>query len=548
MANQITDARTVVNTFDTVTGSVDLSGSAAGTQDLEIYIQGTASVGNYVTNTLSGIMYDAGATQDWSGNTFYIWLNSGIVGLLDTKANGGMRIRFAGATVTDFFEVYVGGSDSWPNAVSGGWTQFVVDIDVARATAITNGWTGGNPPVTTAIRYVGYAAQTGGTMPRMADNTWIDEIRRLPSGSPAVIVEGQNGGLTPWGWSDVRTQLGVASGVVKDGPGGSYVLNGPIQFGIDDLITAHRFSDTSQVLLWDNQEFIDDTLYALTARGNALTGTTQVTAGVRSGTGNDSTGARGWIIQAASDGARWTADFNDPNVDAVNLWGSTLIHAGALALDSTNVSVISTQMIDCEGAVVTGSEQIRNSVIAPAVATSSAFMIANDISTIVNCEFESSGTGHAIELQTPLVATQDSIGNLFAGYASDAGTAGDRALYNNQGGAVTINVSGGGEVMSVRNGTGASTNVVATVNFSLTGLVDGTEVRIYRVSDDVELYGEENSSGGTVTYQYNYTSDTPVYIHIHHVQYVPIRLELSLTADDASVPVQQRFDRAYSNP
>lgn len=554
MANQITDSRTLVTSFDTVTDAVNLSGVASGTQDTEIFLQGSASVGFYVGSSLDGILYNAGSAQNWSNNVFYIWVNSGIVGLLDTKANGGFRIRFAGTNASDFFEVYVGGSDEWPNAISGGWTQFVVDIEVARTAAVGAGQVGGTPPPTTAIRYVGYAAVTV-PMPRMTDNTWVDEIRRVDrsAASPAAVtIEGRNGGTTPWTWADVRAQLGVASGVVKDGPGGSYVLNGPVQFGAEDA-EIHEFLDTSQVLLWDDQEFVADSYYALNARGGA-TGSTTVTAGIKDGTGNDATGSQGWIVQAAANGARWTADFNDPNVDAINIYGSTFIHAAALSMNSASVEAVSTQMIDCSSLLADGSVQLRNAVIAPNTLTGEPFASVQSVSTFVFCTFESAGTGHAIGLTGTLSTPQSSVGNLFTGYATNAGTAGDRALFNDLGGAVTVNVSGGGDVPSVRNGAGATTSVELTVSFQITGLRDGTEVRLYRVSDGVELAGEENVTSvpveepnGVFLYEYPYSTDIPIYVHIHNIEYVFIRLDgQTLTNQDQVIPVQQRFDRTYS--
>ena len=87
-----------------------------------------------------------GLLKIFSGNTFYYLINSGIVGLIDTKANGGFRIRYTGATVTDWFEVYVAGGDDWPPSFAGGWTLFVVDIDEARADAVANGQTNGTVP------------------------------------------------------------------------------------------------------------------------------------------------------------------------------------------------------------------------------------------------------------------------------------------------------------------------------------------------------------------------------------------------------------------
>lgn len=89
---------------------------------------------------------------------------------------------------------------------------------------------------------------------------------------------------------------------------------------------------------------------------------------------------------------------------------------------------------------------------------------------------------------------------------------------------------------------------VITAKVSLTGLVDGTEVGIYRSSDMLEYFHTDGTSGGTATYNYNYTIDIPVYIVIHNKDYVYIKINTTLTANNLSIPIQQQLDRWYSNP
>lgn len=84
---------------------------------------------------------------------------------------------------------------------------------------------------------------------------------------------------------------------------------------------------------------------------------------------------------------------------------------------------------------------------------------------------------------------------------------------------------------------------------SVTGLQAGTEVRVYRTSDDVEIAGTE-SSGTSFTYNYQWTgSDTDVYIVIHSLGYVPVRYEGQILGSTGlTLPVQQQRDRVYVNP
>jgi len=99
-------------------------------------------------------------------------------------------------------------------------------------------------------------------------------------------------------------------------------------------------------------------------------------------------------------------------------------------------------------------------------------------------------------------------------------------------------------------GTEISTVVDITdtsAKFNLTGLQPGTEVRIYRTSDMVELSGVENSVT-TFGYSYTWTVDFDVIVMIHNVQYLTQRIPITLTSSDTTIPIQQVFDRNYSNP
>lgn len=471
MANQITDNRSLVDSANAVGNwVVAVSGGGSSlTVDTDVKIQGTGSLAEQISSSRRGALYNYTTTQDLTDTVFYLWVNCGVVGLLDTLANGGFTIRFTGPTVTDFFEVYVGGSDSWPNSVEGGWTQFVVDASVARAAAITNGWTGGTAPAITAVQHVGYTAVTATVMTKAADNTWIDEVQSLAVGTPGVIVEGRNGGTTDWDSDDIVTQLGVDVGTFRDGPGGSYVINTPVQFGINDT-TTHGFADTNKEWLWDDQEYIAAGFYKLSALGNSG-GTTDVDFGLKTGTGDAAVGAQGLTISAAPAGERWDMDFNDPDLDSINFYGCNLKHGGDFLLDDVAVEVISTNYIDCVYALVSNSLQLKIASIAPATADGVAFMQTDQLDDIRYSRFEFTD-GHAIELVTPLDAAQASVENEFdAAFGADGTN--DAALYNNQAGAVVISRTGG-TAPTVRNGTSASTTINATVTFSLSNVVSGT--------------------------------------------------------------------------
>lgn len=555
MADQITDLRTLVDSAEATTNWVPYvtGGGASVAQDTDIFIQGSASIAEQISSNRRGIAYDAGSAQDWSDNVFYIWVNCGIVGLLDTKANGGLTVRFAGPSVTDFFEFYVGGNDSWPTSVAGGWTMFVVDIEGTPSN------TGGTTPATTAIQHVGITAVTSGAMTKTVDNTWVDEIRRLPDGNFGIRVEGQNGGSTPWTWADLPAELGVANGTAKAGPGDSVILNTPVDFFVDDG-TDHVFEDESNPLvLWEDQEFAPTDLYGIRVLG-AATGTADWTQGVKTGTGDDATGNLGGVIRAAAAGVRWFLDLNGANIDTAEMYGVTLQHAGVIDADSSAVDFASVNYVDCTTANVANSNQVRPNVVDANTADDVAFMFTDDIGDIVFGTFNFSD-GQAIEITSGGPATQTSKGNLFNDYLGTAGSnlvAGpsgstDAAIKNNAGAARTVNITDGGDTPSVRNASGSpSTTVASSVSYELTGLDEDADVTIVDITvpaTPVELFNEVAGVDGVVTYTFDGAlTGTAIGVYIRNTSIVNNEFDDTLPGANVSFPASQRADTVYNNP
>ena len=512
MANQITDGRTSLFTAETVTGVVDLTGAANGTLDNEIFYQGSNSVGGYCTTTRDGLLYNAGSTQSaWANSHFYILVNCGIVGLLDTKANGGLTIRFCGSTITDWFEFEVGGSDDWPTAFSGGWVQFVVDIEATASN------TNGTPPATNACQYVGITYVTASTMPRMADNVWLDEIAYLPDGTAGILVEGRNGGSTDWTWDDVITQIDtVKAATCRRADGGGVVLNTSVQFGINDA-TTHQFTDTNQIILFDDQEFVASDLYGFTVVGGS--GTQLFRAGSKTGTGDDATGSQGWVIAAASGGQRWFFDADDANIDDVGLYGCTFIHADDFQLDNANAETISCLFNDATSATISGSLFQRNTIVNANTADGVAFITTDDLDLIKFCAFTFSD-GHAI-LYNPTGAgpfTENLEGNVFTGYGADAST--DAALLIDTVTAaanVTVETLGGVTSPSFLRAAGdtGTTTINNSVTLTFENIVSGS--RLYVITEaggpdpvDTEIYNNTVTLD-PFTINRNFVSNQPIF-------------------------------------
>jgi len=106
-----------------------------------------------------------------------------------------------------------------------------------------------------------------------------------------------------------------------------------------------------------------------------------------------------------------------------------------------------------------------------------------------------------------------------------------------------------------------------TYFFELTGLKDGTEIRIHKTSDGTAVVGVEDMTGGTgtdmsagvtvtgstndntFTYTYDYTADIDIYVVILNLQYQIMKISgQTITESNSSIPISQIIDRNYSNP
>jgi hypothetical protein len=360
----------------------------------------------------------------------------------------------------------------------------VIDIETARANAVagTLGGVGSTTPATSAIRYVGLYFDHPGSAPGNTDNIFIDAMWRLPANTPGITVEGRNGGSTDWNWQDIVdagdvTDTTKAWGTVFQ-EDGIIKLNTPIQFGENDA-TTHGFSDENVVIAWQDQLVASD-FYGIDVIGGS--GTQSFQAGLKSGAGDDAQGTQGWTITGDSAGPRWYFDADDANVDACNVYGSSLQHASNFTINSTAVSFISTFYIDCVSALISNSEQLKCSIINASTEDGYAsFMTTDDMTDIVRCNFVFSD-GYAIELTTPQVASQTSKGNKFTDYGITGSP--DAAVYNNTGsGLVTISVTDLGDAPTYSNGPSASTLISADVTLTVTvnDLADGNPIENARV-------------------------------------------------------------------
>ena len=452
MADVITDNRTLISTMDANTNVVDEAGAAYAGQNTETFIEGTASQSVKQSAAAGGILYDYTTPQDFSGTHFYIWWAVATAGKLQTRAAGGVRIRFCGATVTDWFEIYIAGADTY----TGGFLMSVTDIVTARANAVagTLGGTNGTTPAVSAIQYVGVFFDMNG------------------------MVSGNS-------------------------------CNTPIQFGVNDA-TTHGFTDSNQTIGFEDQLVAAD-FYGLTVIGGS--GAQSFTMGVVSGTGVDRVGTQGCTITAGAAFARWFFDADDANLDACNLYGCTFQHGADFQLDNAGVNVIGSTWLDCTSATVTGADVLGCLIVDANTADDVAFMLTADLGDIVSTSFVFSD-GHAIEVTANAVDPQTLTGCTFTGYGADAST--DAAVYYTYTGTLAVNITDGALPTKKDAGTATTTQtasvpVSVTVQEQDTTKIENCQVSIYLSADDSEVLNLDTTALGVAAGSFSGTTPAAVY-------------------------------------
>ncbi|MBI5044642.1 MAG: hypothetical protein HZC02_01840 [Candidatus Levybacteria bacterium] len=124
-------------------------------------------------------------------------------------------------------------------------------------------------------------------------------------------------------------------------------------------------------------------------------------------------------------------------------------------------------------------------------------------------------------------------------------------VYNNSGGAVTINVSNGGTVPTVRESNGSSTTINNSVTLEINGVAQGTRCYIEAALGGPETSGtilmnEEADALGIATQTYNYTSSQPVRIRARLAGYIPFETTGTIASTGLTITAVWLEDSNYT--
>lgn len=571
MAVTITDTRTLVDHADAVGSWV----SPVASESITLFttdpdpVEATGSLGIAVSIQTSDILFPITAA-DLSDTLVYVWVLAN--GTMDTEANGGIAIILRDAT-PDEIGYHVAGSDVAAfrhNDGPVGWQCLVLDTAVK---AVTPGnftaLAGAEANLDFAnINGVGAMFKTLSKALGGASNCFIDTIRY---GADGIIVgggtTGARGTFDEIATDDRSGADAKAWGICHEVASGVFGLQGPLTFGHTAATAAHWFQDTNVTVAFEDRN-IGTARYFVDLAANA-TDVGHFQLGLISGTEGGSDGCS-LIVPSGVGGSM---DMSDPDFDFMGLYASTFTgFDGGILFSDDATNGITHDVFACDfilcGQINPGRVDMKNCNIINSAAASALLIDDSDNTLMEKFNFQSDGTGHAIEV-THTGAGPHSLtlkGHTYAGYASVDGSTGNEVLLYNPGtlsADITITITGEGEtptIMSAAGVTGTVT-IVNNVDLTLTGMRDNTEIRVYEAGTTTELAGVENAVGGTSddrSHTFSLTGGIAVDIRFAHgtaadgnVYTVPPNnaiLNFTWPSATASLPITQVLDRSFSDP
>lgn len=518
---------TTLSTAEATTGWSDLNvaGGGGGALSIEIdfAIQDTFAITRQVSNNTRGAIYTAGATTLDPDDHYFVWTVSATPGITNTKAAGGI-VAVIGNNSNNWDGWYVNGSDALPQ---GGMQNYAIYSSSTPSFTDGTGLTG-NPSI------FGSYIQTNGTA--KGDNYAIDVIRY---GTGFYITEGDvTEPITFISASIVNDNDLNRYGVITAIPGGT-ALKGRFVVGQDpnQVATASYFSaENNSITFLETEYSLDDFTQVIFDHPSTQVFINNTTF---TGIANNNPGQINFL-DAATTGS---------------ITNSTFKRIGKTTLNG-NVQVTGSVWNECRNVIQSGSvifDSTFTSTFPLAGTETTASIVSNDPSLISFNTFN--GDGEHFGLQVVVTGSYTLQSNVFNDFVSGS-PSGAALLFDPPGGTgdLELNIAGGVASPSFINLSSGTVTINNNINVSLTGMRDNTEIRVMEngTNPPVELAGIENATSGSTDdrfFDFFLPAGTIVDINIVNVQYVIQRISpYTIPSTDAQIPIQQVFDRNYSNP
>lgn len=446
IASYTTDLTDIIDFETAATLNTEVTGytaTAKPTTSSDFPIQGTGHADAEQRATGNGsLVADNGAGVSWtSGEYIFLWGVFLAPGAVNTFNNAGIAL-YIGTDTSNGYKWTVGGND-FGRYPYGGWQNFVVNPELT--TGRTNVGTGAG----TTYRWFGILCNVINAISK-GSPYGIDVIRY---GRGEVIVI--NGDGTAYGTFNAMATTNDSStnrwGLFTY-QGGSYIWKGLITLG---NATVVDFRDANRNIIIENSINVNSDFNRIEVN-NASSNIEWTNVGI-SALGTVAKGEFECIDNATV--AFDFCVFTDMN---------TFIFQSNSSLDTCTFRRCA--QVTQGGGTFIGC-LFDNS-------TAAVSLNVSDLDEISYTDFVSDGTGHAMELTSAHSGGNFTIvNNTYIGYASIDGSTGNEVIYNNSGGAVTINITGG-DTPTIRNGTSASTTLIINPVDTTIKVIDDTATAI----------------------------------------------------------------------
>ena len=497
-------------------GNFNASGPSPAAEP-QLKYQGANAVNKKVTstNSRSGVRYTHGSVIDMTSATNPLWICKMKVGDAgDLNSSYGCEAAIGSGT-SAYYSYNLSGSGANNDQFTKGYSSqggLAEGYIIAAINPNVPQWregASGNPSLT-GVDFFGVAAQfvTGGAKSENVACDAIDLGAGLDYAGAAFSFEDganadQDTANNRWGFACRNGSVISLRGLHRLGQGGS--ISG---------------TDSSAIIFVDGYHGTGDAGISVDLSNG---GTDLTLAGSYTGLGRVYSGddtRPDLIVSGLTGNLALTGTFE--NFRKIDL-------TSAVSISGT----ISASQLIQGGASLTAARVFVDSALGVAACTDM------DFTKITDTTFTQSGVGHVFEIQTP--GSYGLSGLNFAGFGTNESQ--DAAIYNNSGGEVTLNISGG-NTPTIRNGSGASTLINNAVSVTLTGLYAGTRIKVYRQSDNLELAGTESSNN---SFTASLEAGVSVTIRMASLARRNTEFDLTVPSSDTTIPVSQQLDRVYEN-
>lgn len=514
----IDDAEAVANYSALGGGAAGLSG------ETDYFIENTQCVSKAgFTASTRGFILNTGTRTVAAGDAVFVWSKQNNRNLVDTIANGGIRVVI-GNDASNYDHFYVDGSDSSGSALAG-WRTYA--IDPTQTPSTTTG------TVTTADR-VGMLWKVLGSGALKGNPNGLDVTRH---GRELQVTEGFTVAFGTFdGAATFDSATARAWGLLTPVQGG-YIFHG--NFVMGTTATAVDFRDSNRNIAVLDDEFVPSTFNEFEIR-------------------NASSNVEWTNIQIQALGTVspfiLTLDVGTFTGDACFFTGggTTIFNSSGSMINSTWLNC---QVITAAGADLTGSRVSNPNVAANASAL--IWNVATDPNGLLDAmTFEMGATAtHAIEFGLTSPLTINLVDMVFSGYNTTTDNQNDSTFHiKRTTGTVTINISGSGTTASnlTYRSDGATVVIQQNVTLTFDKMKDSSEVRVYAAGTKTELTGIENATAGTAdnrNFPASLGAGTSVDYTIVNELYEIIRVEgFTWPSTNQTLNIAQRFDRNFSDP